>query len=108
MATGVEGRQIRLTVQYHIALLRQLCPSRLLRARGFCQVQIQRRQTGVNNQQDPVGIIPGRFVGYRHPSGEVLLSEQEQRPVCPGEHGIIHTKISYPDRYTVQDSTAID
>ncbi|EJD47789.1 lipase [Auricularia subglabra TFB-10046 SS5] len=41
--------------------------------------------TRVNNQQDPVPIIPGRFLGYKHPSGEVHISEQEQWLVCPGQ-----------------------
>lgn len=41
--------------------------------------------TRVNNLQDPVPIIPGRFLGYRHPSGEVHISPQGQWLVCPGQ-----------------------
>ncbi|KZW02191.1 lipase class 3 family protein [Exidia glandulosa HHB12029] len=41
--------------------------------------------TRVNNMQDPVPIIPGRFLGFGHPSGEVHISSTSQWLACSGQ-----------------------
>ncbi|KAH7104424.1 alpha/beta-hydrolase [Auriculariales sp. MPI-PUGE-AT-0066] len=41
--------------------------------------------TRVVNQQDPVPILPGRFLGFRHPSGEVHIGEKGQFLACNGQ-----------------------
>ncbi|KAH9848457.1 lipase [Lenzites betulinus] len=41
--------------------------------------------THVNNKKDPVPILPGRFIGYHHPSGEVHIQASEAWVACPGQ-----------------------
>jgi hypothetical protein len=42
--------------------------------------------TRITNMKDPVPIVPGRFLGYHHPSNEVHISENGNWDVCPGKH----------------------
>ena len=39
----------------------------------------------VNNKKDPVPIVPGRFLGFRHPSGEVHIQVDNVWAACPDE-----------------------
>ncbi|KAI0749978.1 lipase [Daedaleopsis nitida] len=41
--------------------------------------------THINNKKDIVPILPGRFLGYRHTSGEVHIQASGEWLVCPGE-----------------------
>jgi hypothetical protein len=42
--------------------------------------------TRVNNKRDPVPIVPGRFLGFVHPSGEVHIQDEGGEWVpCPGQ-----------------------
>ncbi|KAK7686333.1 hypothetical protein QCA50_010557 [Cerrena zonata] len=41
--------------------------------------------THVNNEKDPVPIVPGRFLGFHHPSGEVHIEESGEWASCPGQ-----------------------
>ncbi|KAJ3487874.1 hypothetical protein NLI96_g3231 [Meripilus lineatus] len=41
--------------------------------------------THVNNKKDPVPILPGRFLGYHHPSGEVHIGSNGVWSACPGQ-----------------------
>ncbi|PPQ92491.1 hypothetical protein CVT25_010395 [Psilocybe cyanescens] len=41
--------------------------------------------TRINNKKDPVPILPGKFLGFHHPSGEVHIIEQNQWLTCPGQ-----------------------
>ena len=41
--------------------------------------------TRMNNMRDPVPTIPGRFLGYRHPSGEIHIQADGSAVVCPGK-----------------------
>ncbi|EPQ56167.1 lipase [Gloeophyllum trabeum ATCC 11539] len=41
--------------------------------------------THVNNKKDPVPILPGRFLGFRHPSGEVHVQASGAWDACPGQ-----------------------
>jgi len=41
--------------------------------------------THVNNKKDLVPILPGRFLGYHHPSGEVHIAEDNSWLSCPGQ-----------------------
>lgn len=38
----------------------------------------------VNNKKDVVPILPGRFLGFHHPSGEVHITESNAWDACPG------------------------
>jgi len=40
--------------------------------------------TRMNNMLDPVTIIPGRGLGFRHPSGEIHIQSDGRFVVCPG------------------------
>ncbi|KAK7685750.1 hypothetical protein QCA50_011096 [Cerrena zonata] len=39
----------------------------------------------VNNKKDVVPILPGRFLGFHHPSGEVHITESNAWDACPGQ-----------------------
>jgi hypothetical protein len=41
--------------------------------------------TRVNNNLDPVPIVPGRLLGFRHPSGEIHIDPKGNAFVCPGK-----------------------
>ncbi|KAI0269945.1 alpha/beta-hydrolase [Gloeopeniophorella convolvens] len=41
--------------------------------------------TRVNNKHDLVPIVPGRFLGFVHPSGEVHVNEDGTAVQCPGQ-----------------------
>ncbi|KIJ04754.1 hypothetical protein PAXINDRAFT_21952 [Paxillus involutus ATCC 200175] len=41
--------------------------------------------THINNKEDPVPIIPGRFLGFVHPSGEVHIQDSGEWKACPGQ-----------------------
>ncbi|KAI0353777.1 lipase [Trametes cingulata] len=40
--------------------------------------------THINNEKDIVPILPGRFLGYHHPSGEVHIQDSGAWVSCPG------------------------
>ena len=40
--------------------------------------------THINNKEDIVPILPGRFLGFHHPSGEVHIQESGAWLACPG------------------------
>jgi hypothetical protein len=40
--------------------------------------------THINNKEDPVPILPGRFLGFHHPSGEVHIQDSGAWDACPG------------------------
>ncbi|TFK42078.1 lipase class 3 family protein [Crucibulum laeve] len=41
--------------------------------------------THINNKKDIVPIVPGRFLGYHHPSGEVHIAADNSWLSCPGQ-----------------------
>jgi len=41
--------------------------------------------TRITNLKDPVPIVPGRFLGYYHPSNEAHISENGDWESCPGQ-----------------------
>ncbi|KAF5312849.1 hypothetical protein D9619_002479 [Psilocybe cf. subviscida] len=41
--------------------------------------------THINNKEDIVPIVPGRFLDYVHPSGEVHIMDNNQWVSCPGQ-----------------------
>ena len=40
--------------------------------------------TRVNNEKDPIPTVPGRFLGFSHPAGEVHLNSPGNAVSCPG------------------------
>ncbi|KAI9510547.1 lipase [Russula earlei] len=41
--------------------------------------------THVNNQDDPVPTVPGRFLGFHHASGEIHIQDSGDWDACPGQ-----------------------
>ena len=41
--------------------------------------------THINNKEDPVPILPGMFLGFHHPDGEVHIEDSGAWDACPGE-----------------------
>ncbi|EKM50554.1 uncharacterized protein PHACADRAFT_213468 [Phanerochaete carnosa HHB-10118-sp] len=41
--------------------------------------------THINNEQDPVPILPGMYLGFVHPSGEVHIQDSGMWLQCPGQ-----------------------
>ncbi|OCH96309.1 lipase [Obba rivulosa] len=41
--------------------------------------------THINNEEDPIPILPGMFLGYVHPSGEVHIEDSGEWANCPGQ-----------------------
>ncbi|KAK0220861.1 alpha/beta-hydrolase [Armillaria nabsnona] len=39
----------------------------------------------VSNKKDPVPILPGRFLGFHHPSGEKHITDSNAWVACPGQ-----------------------
>ena len=39
----------------------------------------------ITNKKDPVPILPGRFLGFHHPSGEIHIEESNAWDSCPGQ-----------------------
>jgi len=41
--------------------------------------------THINNEEDPIPICPGMFLGFVHPSGEVHIEDSGEWANCPGQ-----------------------
>ncbi|VDB96293.1 unnamed protein product [Peniophora sp. CBMAI 1063] len=41
--------------------------------------------THINNKEDDVPIVPGMFLGYHHPSGEIHIQDSGAWDSCPGQ-----------------------
>ncbi|SRR6266849_4489818 len=51
---------------------------------NFVDSQLSGFVTHVNNREDPVPIVPGRTLGYHHPSGEIHIQDSGTWDACPG------------------------
>jgi predicted lipase len=51
----------------------------------FVDGELSGNVTHVNNQEDPVPTVPGRFLGYRHASGEIHIQDSGAWDSCPGK-----------------------
>ena len=41
--------------------------------------------THINNKEDPIPTVPGRFLGFAHPSGEIHIQDSGSWDACPGQ-----------------------
>ncbi|KAF9236098.1 alpha beta-hydrolase, partial [Melanogaster broomeanus] len=41
--------------------------------------------THINNKQDPIPILPGMFLGFVHPAGELHIHDSGEWVACPGQ-----------------------
>jgi len=46
--------------------------------------QLSGRVTHVNNQEYPVPVVPGEFLGFHHPSGDIHILDSGAWDACPG------------------------
>ncbi|KAI0003731.1 alpha/beta-hydrolase [Russula compacta] len=51
--------------------------------------------TRINNKRDPVTIIPGRLLGFMHPSREIHIQPDGSVVVCPGADDDVDPECSY-------------
>jgi predicted lipase len=50
----------------------------------FVDSKLGGRVAHVNNREDPIPVVPGRFLGFHHPSGEIHILNSGAWDVCPG------------------------
>ncbi|KAI0062860.1 alpha/beta-hydrolase [Artomyces pyxidatus] len=48
-------------------------------------VDAHQKLTRINNKEDPIPIVPGRFLGFVHASGEVHIEDSNAWDACPGQ-----------------------
>lgn len=48
-------------------------------------VDAHQHLTHINNEEDPIPIVPGRFLGFHHPAGEVHIMDDGSWVSCPGK-----------------------
>jgi predicted lipase len=51
---------------------------------NFVDSQLSGRVTHVNNEEDPIPTVPGIFLGFHHPSGEIHIQDSGAWDSCPG------------------------
>ena len=39
----------------------------------------------INNKEDPIPTLPSLLLGYRHPSGEIHIQDNDAWDACPGQ-----------------------
>lgn len=52
---------------------------------NYVDSQLNRRFARITNLKDPVPILPGLLLGYRHPSGEAHINDGNVWTWCPGQ-----------------------
>jgi len=52
---------------------------------NYVDAQLGTTLTRINNKEDFVPILPGMFLGYHHPSGEVHIQDSGVWDSCPGQ-----------------------
>ena len=52
---------------------------------NYVDAQLGGRFVRITNYKDPVPILPGRSLGFKHPSGEAHIDNGEVWKWCPGE-----------------------
>jgi predicted lipase len=50
----------------------------------FVDNQLGGLVTHINNEEDPVPTLPGRFLGFHHVSGEIHIQDSGAWDACPG------------------------
>ena len=52
---------------------------------NFIDSQLSGLVTHVNNKEDPVPTVPGMFLKFHHPSGEIHIQDSGAWDACPGQ-----------------------
>ena len=61
------------------------------------------RFTRITNYEDPIPILPGRFLGFHHPSGEAHIDDGQVWKWCPGQDNT-DAQCSIGDTTSILDS----
>ncbi|KAI0045094.1 alpha/beta-hydrolase [Auriscalpium vulgare] len=64
--------------------------------------------TRVNNQHDLVPIVPGRFLGFEHPSGEVHILSPGNAVSCPGDDDATDGQCTVKSTPNILEGSIID
>lgn len=51
--------------------------------------------THVNNEEDIIPILPGKFLGFHHPSGEVHIQDSGAWLACPGAYNARYSVVLF-------------
>ena len=51
---------------------------------NFVDSKLRGLVTHVNNREDPIPTVPGMFLKYHHPSGEIHIQDSGTWDACPG------------------------
>jgi hypothetical protein len=51
---------------------------------NFVDSQLSGLVTHINNKKDPIPTVPGIFLGFHHPSGEIHQQDSGEWDACPG------------------------
>ncbi|KAI0751667.1 alpha/beta-hydrolase [Daedaleopsis nitida] len=62
----------------------------------------------VDNMDDPIPIVPGRFLGFEHPHGEVHLLEDGTGVSCPGDDDATDAECTIASVPNVFDGNVLD
>ena len=52
---------------------------------NFVDSQLSGLVTHVNNMEDPIPTVPGMFLKFHHPSGEIHIQDSGAWDACPGQ-----------------------
>jgi hypothetical protein len=52
---------------------------------NYVDSQLSGRFTRITNLKDPIPILPGLFLGFKHPSGEAHINDGETWKWCAGQ-----------------------
>jgi predicted lipase len=52
---------------------------------SFVDAILSGRVERINNKHDPIPVMPGKLLGYRHVSGEIHIQDTGEWTECPGE-----------------------
>ncbi|EMD39926.1 hypothetical protein CERSUDRAFT_112169 [Gelatoporia subvermispora B] len=64
--------------------------------------------TRVNNEKDPIPIVPGRFLGFEHPHGEVHIVAPNDAVSCPGDDDATDAECTIATVPNIFDSDLLD
>jgi len=64
--------------------------------------------TRVNNEKDPIPIVPGRFLGFEHPHGEVHIISPGDAVSCPGDDDATDSECTIATVPNIADSDLLD
>ncbi|KAL7283928.1 hypothetical protein ACG7TL_001200 [Trametes sanguinea] len=62
----------------------------------------------VNNMKDPIPIVPGRFLGFQHPHGEVHIVSAGDAVACPGDDDATDAQCTIQTVPNIADGNILD